>query len=235
MKDTEKLFAIIPAAGLGLRFGSSTPKQYGQILGQPMIYYAISTLSANRKVESIYVVLSPSDKWFNMYDWGNFKKKLKPIYVGGKTRFDTVRNGLKKIECMDNDWILVHDAARPCLRSETLDNLVIALQKNRVGVVLSKKVTDTIKRSKGSLGLIEQTVSRAGLWHALTPQIFRYDILAKALDHPCADLITDESSAVEQLGLSPMLVESHTTNLKVTTADDLALATMLIEKCGGEL
>ena len=76
MKDTEKLLAIIPAAGLGLRFGSSTPKQYGQILGQPMIYYSISTLSANRKVESIYVVLSPSDKWFNMYDWGNFKKKL---------------------------------------------------------------------------------------------------------------------------------------------------------------
>ncbi len=198
-----------------------------------MIYHSINTLWQSRLITRIFVVLAPGDlEWFK-YDWSQFSEKLTILNCGGMTRADSVLNGLvaakQKNLVNPNDWILVHDAARPCLTSIQLDNLINELAEDEVGGLLAVPVADTLKRGNANYR-ITQTESRENLWQAQTPQMFRYDLLTNALHNATNINITDDASAVEALGLHPKLVLSDAYNFKVTYPQDLALAELIIQE-----
>jgi len=226
-----KFFALIPAAGFGSRMGNELPKQYLSLNNKPMIYHAINTLCQTRLITEVFVVLAPSDNEWLKHEWSEFSEKLIVLNCGGVTRAESVLNGLtaakEKRLVGANDWILVHDAARPCLTSIQLEKLINELADDKVGGLLAVPVADTLKRSDTE-GRIAHTESRENLWQAQTPQMFRYDLLTKALRN--ATNVTDDASAIEALGLHPKLVLSDAYNFKVTYPQDLALAELIIQK-----
>ena len=232
MMDSQNIVSMIAAAGIGSRFGGKIPKQYHTILGKPMLYHSIKVLWNHKNLEKIYILLSPKDLFFESFDWSEFGEKIVPLYVGDATRAETVRNGLLKINCLKEDWVLVHDAARPCLSIEALNNLLHSLNRAKSGVVLAKRVTDTIKKVESRNGEITQTLDRSMLWHALTPQVFRYGLLYNILNKSQISYITDESSAVESTGIKPLVIECNTANPKVTKTEDLALAEFILRMRG---
>ena len=217
--------ALVPAAGSGTRMGSELPKQYLPLAGKPMIHHALAALCACPQLTTVFVVLSPQDEWFKSYDWSAFGDKLQPLYCGGATRAESVQNGLLMSELDADDWVLVHDAARPCLTQALIAKLIAELRHDPVGGLLAAPVADTLKRATVE-GRIAHTEDRNGLWGAQTPQMFRVGLLAQALDS--AIQVTDEASAVEALGLHPKLIASDTTNFKVTYPQDLHLAALLL-------
>jgi 2-C-methyl-D-erythritol 4-phosphate cytidylyltransferase len=217
--------ALVPAAGFGSRMGNELPKQYLPLAGQPMIFHALKTLCASREISTVFVVLAPDDTMFHTYDWARFGDKLHTLYCGGKTRAESVLNGLLASELEPDDWVLVHDAARPCLTEAHLAKLIAELRDDAVGGILAVPVADTLKRSDAE-GRIARTEERAGLWQAQTPQMFRAGPLAQALQQ-CGS-VTDEASAIEALGLRPKLVSSESSNFKVTYPQDLLLAELLL-------
>lgn len=228
-----KFLALIPAAGAGSRMGNELPKQYLSLNNRPMIYHAINTLCQNQLIAGVFVVLAPNDdEWFK-YDWSEFSEKLIVLSCGGLTRADSVLNGLtaaKQKNLVDtNDWILVHDAARPCLTSIQLDQLINELSIDEVGGLLAVPVADTLKRSN-TKNRVAHTESRENLWQAQTPQMFRYDLLTHALRSATSINVTDDASAVEALGFHPKLVLGDAYNFKVTYPQDLALAELIIQK-----
>lgn len=228
-----KFLALIPAAGAGSRMGNELPKQYLSLNNRPMIYHAINTLYQNQLIAGVFVVLAPNDdEWFK-YDWSEFSEKLIVLSCGGLTRADSVLNGLtaaKQKNLVDtNDWILVHDAARPCLTSIQLDQLINELSIDEVGGLLAVPVADTLKRSN-TKNRVAHTESRENLWQAQTPQMFRYDLLTHALRSATSINVTDDASAVEALGFHPKLVLGDAYNFKVTYPQDLALAELIIQK-----
>lgn len=227
MPRSPRHFALLPAAGVGARMGATHPKQYLDIHGRPMIWHAIRAFERHAGIARTYVVISPDDEWWSTYDWSGFEK-LRVLRRGGSTRAESVLNGLAAIagEVDAQDWVLVHDAARPCLTQALLDRLMIDLADDPVGGILAAPVADTLKR-EGLDGRIAETVSRAGLWGAQTPQMFRHGQLREALEK-AGNQVTDEASALEFLGLAPRLVESDLGNLKVTYPLDLELATLLL-------
>lgn len=220
-------FALLPAAGVGARMGAEHPKQYLDIHGKPMIWHAIRAFESHPDVDRIYVVISPEDGWWACYDWSGFGK-LTVLRRGGATRAESVLNGLAAIagEVKAKDWVLVHDAARPCLTRALLDKLLAELADDPVGGILAAPVADTLKR-EGQGGRIAETVPRAGLWGAQTPQMFRHGMLREALEK-AGNQVTDEASALEFIGHAPRLVESDPGNLKVTYPRDLDLARLLL-------
>jgi 2-C-methyl-D-erythritol 4-phosphate cytidylyltransferase len=222
-----RYFALLPAAGIGARMGAAHPKQYLDIHGQPMIWHAIRAFEQHAAIDRIFVVISPDDGWWAGYDWSTFSK-LTVLYCGGETRAESVLNGLHACaaEVSGDDWMLVHDAARPCLSQELLGKLLTELAADPVGGILAAPVADTLKRQAAD-GRIAETVPRAGLWGAQTPQMFRHAKLTRALEEVGAE-VTDEASAIEALGLAPKLVESDLTNLKVTYPRDLDVAAWLL-------
>jgi 2-C-methyl-D-erythritol 4-phosphate cytidylyltransferase len=222
-----RYFALLPAAGVGARMGVSHPKQYLEIHGRPMIWHAIRAFETHPDIDGIYVVISPDDGWWPGYDWSGFAK-LTVLRRGGATRAETVLNGLAAIagDVAAADWVLVHDAARPCLTRDLLDKLMGELGDDPVGGILATPVADTLKRQAGD-GRIAETVPRAGLWGAQTPQMFRHGMLRKALEK-AGKQVTDEASALELVGHSPRLVESNLGNLKVTYPRDLEMARLLL-------
>jgi len=220
-------FALVPAAGSGSRMGSELPKQYLPLAGQPMIFHALNTLCSSPEISTVFVVLAPDDELFHTYDWSVFGDKLQPLYCGGAARADTVLNGLLASELEPDDWVLVHDAARPCLTEAHLAKLIVEVRDDEVGGILAVPVADTLKRADEA-ARIEHTEARAGLWQAQTPQMFRVGLLAEALQL-CPE-VTDEASAVEALGLRPRLVLSETSNFKVTYPQDLLLAELLLQQ-----
>ena len=227
------LFALIPAAGSGVRISKKQPKQYAVLAGKPMLWHAVRAVCMP-PVETVFVVLAPDDKAFARQDWKAFKGKLEPLYCGGRTRRDSVYNGLvAAMSAVDpDDWILVHDAARPCLPRRDLESLVRECRADAVGGLLALPAADTVKKaSKDEAGVqrIVGTEDRAQLWLAQTPQMFRAGVLARAL-HSAAGQVTDEASAIEQLGLQPRLVTGSRENLKVTFAEDLAIAETLLAR-----
>jgi 2-C-methyl-D-erythritol 4-phosphate cytidylyltransferase len=217
--------ALVPAAGFGARMGNELPKQYLPLAGQPMIFHALNTLCASPEISTVFVVLAPDDTLFHTYDRSRFGDKLQPLYCGGKTRAESVLNGLLASELEPDDWVLVHDAARPCLAQAHLDKLIAELRDDEVGGILAVPVADTLKRADGD-GRILCTESREQLWQAQTPQMFRAGLLAQALQQ-CSS-VTDEASAIEALGLRPRLVLSEPTNFKVTYPQDLLLAELFL-------
>lgn len=228
-----KFFALIPAAGSGSRMGNELPKQYLPLDNRPMIYHAINMLCRSQLITGVFVILAPSDSEWCKYDWSEFSEKLIALSCGGNTRAESVLNGLtaaKQRNLVDaNDWILVHDAARPCLASNQVEKLIDALVDDEVGGLLAVPVADTLKRSDTEYR-IACTKSRENLWQAQTPQMFRYDLLTKALHNMTNINITDDASAVEALGFHPKLVLSDAYNFKVTYPQDLALAELIIQK-----
>ena len=220
-----EFFALVPAAGSGSRMGGELPKQYLALAGRPMIYHALATLCECADIDTVFVVLAPDDVYWQRYDWSPFGDKLQPLFCGGATRAESVRNGLMASELEPEDWVLVHDAARPCLSQAQLAKLITELHDDEVGGILAVPVADTLKRADATRR-IAQTENREGLWQAQTPQMFRTGLLLRALQQ--ARGVTDEASAVEALGLKPKLVESETTNFKVTYAQDMRLAELLL-------
>jgi 2-C-methyl-D-erythritol 4-phosphate cytidylyltransferase len=232
---TDRLFALIPAAGSGLRMGTSVPKQYFRLGGQTMLEHAVDALLAAPDLEQVLVVVAPDDVAHRQLPR---RARLDFASVGGTTRAASVRNGLKVLRAMqrieDDDWVLVHDAARPCLAREELMHLIDTVATDDVGGLLALPVADTLKRSVDSR--VAQTVDRDGLWRAATPQMFRAGLLARALDEAKggtgAEAVTDESAAIEGLQLHPRLVEGQATNIKVTVPSDWPLAEAILRAQG---
>jgi len=224
-----EFFALVPAAGFGARMGHELPKQYLPLAGQPMIFHALNTLCSCPEISTVFVVLAPDDKLFHTYDWSRFGDKLQPLFCGGGKRSDTVLNGLLASELEPDDWVLVHDAARPCLTQAHLAKLIAELRDDAVGGILAVPVADTLKRADANDRIL-CTESREQLWQAQTPQMFRAGLLTQALQN--APQVTDEASAIEALGLQPKLVLSEPTNFKVTYPQDLLLAELLLTQQG---
>lgn len=220
-------YAIVPAAGSGSRFGAEKPKQYLDLLGRPLIFHTLKALTACPDIERVWVVLAPDDPWWPRFDWSELGAKLETVRCGGATRAESVTNGLQAAAMVaaDDDWVLVHDAARPCISAAMLDALFADLAQDPVGGILAVPVADTLKRADAEQR-VAATEPRDGLWQAQTPQMFRYGLLGDALQK-CRD-VTDEAGAVEALGLKPKLVRGDATNLKVTYPADLALAAMIL-------
>jgi 2-C-methyl-D-erythritol 4-phosphate cytidylyltransferase len=224
-------FALIPAAGSGTRMATERPKQYLPLAGHSMLWHALRALCVD-PVETVFVVLSPDDKSFAAEDWSAFEGRLEPLYCGGASRRDSVFNGLvAAMAAVDaDDWMLVHDAARPCLPRADLERLIDECRNDQIGGILALPVAETVKRAakdEGGAQRVAGTEDRSQLWLAQTPQMFRAGLLAQAL-RSARGPVTDEASAIEQLGLKPRLVTGSRENLKVTWPEDLAIAEAIL-------
>ena len=230
-----RYWLVMPAAGAGRRFGARQsgeriPKQYAALRGRTVIEWALAPFLADSRCAGAVVALAAVDHW-----WPKVAERIPAVTVcqGGAERSESVRNALAALNrrAGKDDWVLVHDAARPCLTSADLDRLLEQAGAHAVGGILAQPVADTLKRANEQTA-IEQTVDRAGLWRAGTPQMFRYGRLLDALEKALAAkrFATDEAQALEWLGEHPLLVEGSAANLKVTTADDLALAESLLAR-----
>jgi 2-C-methyl-D-erythritol 4-phosphate cytidylyltransferase len=224
-------WAIVPNAGLGRRFGGDTPKQYCNVAGRPLVEHSLDALLGHPDVDGVVVALAPEDPY-----WAGWRDMHgKPIYtcLGGGERSDSVLAALLALPATvsEDQWVLVHDAARPCLRAVDLTRLIALGQADSVGAVLACPVRDTIKRANDD-GHCLGTEDRQRLWRAMTPQMFRRGGLTRALQSAqrAGVAVTDESMAMERLGLRPLLVEGSEDNIKVTTPADLALAEYLLKK-----
>lgn len=226
-------FALIPAAGSSSRIAGAQPKQYAALAGRPMLWHAVAAV-CRPPVETVFVVLAPGDTAFKSCDWSAFAGKLEPLYCGGETRRDSVYNGLvAAMAAVDaDDWVLVHDAARPCLPAADLERLVEECRNDQIGGILALPVAETVKRAgkdEGGAQRVAGTEDRSQLWLAQTPQMFRAALLAEALGK-ARGTITDEASAIEQMGLRPRLVVGSRENIKVTYAEDLAIAGAILAR-----
>ncbi len=219
-------WVIIPAAGIGKRMGTEIPKQYLKLGDQTVLEHTINRFQSFSQIKGIVICLAPDDLFFNQL---SISKQIM-MTNGGKERCDSVLNGLNFLEkyAEENDCILVHDAARPCVRKSDIEKLMFELQDHEVGGLLAVPVRDTMKRAKNQH--VETTVNRENLWHALTPQMFRFKTLKMALETALEkqQIITDEAQAIEFLGLHPMLIEGHADNIKITHPNDLQLAHLFL-------
>ena len=231
------VWGLVAGAGSGLRFGSETPKQYALLAGRPMLAHAIERLAADRRVKAIMVVLPPADPTFETFGL-RFGVDVR-LADGGRSRSLSVANGLGRLAAeagaAPQDWVLVHDAARPCLHPDDLAALIDAGQGHPTGALLASSVRDTLKRARPGDGygeaVVDATVSRDRMWRALTPQMFRLGDLASALAEARerGSAITDDSHAIEGWAARrgrppPRLVEARFENPKVTAPDDLEAA-----------
>ncbi|AMP00477.1 2-C-methyl-D-erythritol 4-phosphate cytidylyltransferase [Collimonas arenae] len=222
-------FGLIPAAGIGARLGAGIPKQYMPLAGKPMLAHVLDTFAATAVIAHTFVVVSADDGYIGdlVAAAPHWQGRITILFHGGADRHASVLNGLNAIrtQVSDDDWMLVHDAARPGLTSGLIEHLIAALRDDAVGGLLALPVVDTLKRSDQD-GRVAQTVERTALWAAQTPQMFRYGLLLQALTQATA--LTDEAGAIEMLGLQPCLVEGSPRNFKVTLPHDVALAEMFL-------
>lgn len=221
-----KHWALIPAAGVGRRMGADIPKQYLPLGGKTVLEHTLDALACHPDIDGLVLVLGADDpRAATLPERVQGKPLL--LATGGAQRSDSVSSGLERLagQADDQDWVLVHDAARPCLRQQDLDRLIEALRDHPVGGLLGVPVRDTMKRAAAG-NAVRETVDREGLWHALTPQMFRLGALREALRMAQARglPVTDDASAMELAGHAPVLVEGHGDNLKITRPEDLALA-----------
>ncbi|HTD02878.1 2-C-methyl-D-erythritol 4-phosphate cytidylyltransferase [Undibacterium sp.] len=224
-----RYFALIPAAGVGSRLGAATPKQYLPIGGVPVLRHTVAAFLNAPQIVHTAVVVSAQDGYVD--DALHAAANLSVLRCGGDTRKESVRNGLGALRSLpgldapiaDDDWVLVHDAARPGVTPDLIARLIERVAGHAVGGLLALPVVDTVKRVEG--GTVK-TIPRDGLWLAQTPQMFRYRLLCDALD--AASEVTDEASAIEAAGYSPLLIDGHARNLKITLPSDLALAQLYL-------
>ncbi len=224
-----RYWLVMPAAGTGRRFGETIPKQYAPLNGRTVIEWALAPFASDSRCAGFAVALAPDDRW-----WSRMAQNLPAVVAlpGGAQRSESVRNALAGLSrrASRDDWVLVHDAARPCLPLKDLNRLLSEAASHEVGGLLATPAADTLKRADSSR-LVAETVDRSGLWQAQTPQMFRYGRLCEALDgaHAAGRFPTDEAQAFEWMGEHPLVVEGSPANIKITRADDLALATALLE------
>jgi len=222
MSNTSQYSVVVPAAGVGKRMQANKPKQYLEIAGKTILEHTLENLHRHPLINEVVVVLNPHDPYFS-----NLAIAGAPwltVVKGGAQRSDSVLAGLQYLPSGDQ-WVLVHDAARPCLSHLDLDNLLSLAKHGEVGGILATPVRDTMKRA-GADNLIAHTESREDLWHALTPQFFPLTQLRQALETALSDkvAITDEASAIEYVGGQVKLLEGSASNIKITHPDDLQLA-----------
>lgn len=231
------IWGLVAAAGAGLRFGADAPKQFAPLAGRPMLAHAVEGLAADGRVRSVMVVLPPGDPTFRRLGL-RFGCEVR-LAEGGGDRSGSVANGLDRLAAAagagPGDWVLVHDAARPCLHPEDLAALIDAGLEHPTGALLASPVRDTLKRARtgpGNAGtVVDATVSRDRMWRALTPQMFRLADLAAALSEASGrgEAVTDDAEAIEGWAARrgrppPRLVEARHENLKVTAPGDLGAA-----------
>lgn len=225
--STIRYWAVVPAAGAGRRMNATIPKQYLTLAGQPVIAHTLDILLRHPRLAGMVIAIGAEDEW-----WPNIAAERlaeKPLWVvtGGVERGHSVLNGLDALWewAHPDDWVLVHDAARPCLRSDDLERLLTELADDPVGGLLAIPVRDTLKQADKT-GRIAATVDRSRLWYALTPQMFRLGMLREALRDALARslTVTDEAAAMEAAGFAPRLIEGRADNLKITRPEDLMLA-----------
>ncbi|MFL6710540.1 MAG: 2-C-methyl-D-erythritol 4-phosphate cytidylyltransferase [Massilia sp.] len=233
-----RYFALIPAAGVGARMRADGPKQYMPIAGKPMLAHTVAAFLSADIIAHTFIVVSPEDGQIDGVAGPLLESgKVTVLRCGGATRMDSILNGLQAMGAAvhadavrSDDWVLVHDAARPGLTAGLIEQLIDAVGKHAVGGLLALPVVDTVKNTRdGAL----HTVPRDGLWLAQTPQMFRFALLRVALlaaSQGVSDsaAITDDASAVEALGHTPLLVEGHPRNLKVTLPRDIEIAAMYL-------
>ncbi len=230
-KRTTNIWGVVPAAGIGTRMQSEVPKQYLPLHGQTVIEHTLSRLNRHPAVSGVMVALAAHDQHWHALPVEVTGQVLTTI--GGKERSDSVLAALDALaeHAGEHDWVLVHDAARPCIRQDDIDKLVNTLASHDTGGLLALPVRDTMKRSDQQ-GQVTETVNREHLWHALTPQMFRLGPLLRALQEARASgrKVTDEAQAMELSGHIPQLVEGHADNIKITRPQDLALAALYLQQ-----
>ncbi len=229
----QSVWAVVPAAGIGSRMQADRPKQYLDLNGKMVLQRTLQGLVEHSCIEGIVVAIADNDPW-----WAQILvDTTKPIHVaiGGKERAASVYNALIALANIadDNPWVMVHDAARPCLRHSDIDQMLTRLSDHSVGGILGIPVTDTVKRTNEKGDIIE-TVERQGLWRASTPQMFRLNTLKEALLYAKKQqlVVTDEASAIEFMGLQAMMIEGHADNIKITLPQDLDLAGLFLKQQG---
>ena len=231
MSDSLKYWVVIPAAGEGLRMGVDKPKQYISINNKTIIEHTIDCFIYREEIEKIIVAVSKEDEFWSTLEISDHDKIM--TASGGKERYQSVLNSLKMLssEAEDDDWVMVHDAARPCLNQSAIDRLIIQLKGHDIGGILAMPCRDTMKRSNDT-GEIDETVERQSLWHAQTPQMFKYGKLLLAIQDALKNkaVVTDEAMAVERLGFKPMLVLGHQENIKLTYKDDLESLRLYLDR-----
>ena len=224
-------WAIVPAAGSGSRMGAALPKQYLRLGDRTVLEHTLDTLLGVETLAGVVLVVAPDDS-----TWASIRPRYAgqalEVVSGGTERCHSVLNGLDALtgKAAASDWVLVHDAARPCVRSDDIRALLAGMDADCDGGLLGIPVADTMKRVAAD-GRVTATINRSGLWHALTPQMFRLEPLRDALRQAIAanHLVTDEASAMELAGYRPLMVQGHRDNIKITLPADLALAAFYLQ------
>jgi 2-C-methyl-D-erythritol 4-phosphate cytidylyltransferase len=231
MPEHAKFWGVIPAAGIGTRMETDIPKQYLKIRGKCILEYTLERFCHFPRISGVVVALAETDPYWPTLSISSHEKLMQT--TGGEERCHSVLNGLRRLAevAAPDDWVLVHDAARPCVRVEDIEKLIDKVSAEGIGGLLAVPVRDTMKRAD-KLNCVTETVDRAGLWHALTPQMFRLAKLAEAIENALQQelLVTDEAQAMEFHKKPPLLVEGHPDNIKVTHPRDLLLAELFLSQ-----
>ena len=229
MNHSINFWAVVPAAGVGKRMNADRPKQYLELAGKTVIEHTLLRLLSAEVFTAVVVAISEEDPYWPDLDVSVHKKII--TAAGGKERADSVLSALKAIRTVasDDDWVLVHDAARPCITKIDIHHLIDSLKTDEIGGILALSSYDTLKSVQGD-NIIVGTLDRSHIWRALTPQMFRYGLLKNALEAAEGNAaITDEASALELQGMQPKIVEGRPDNIKITRPEDLALAQFYME------
>lgn len=230
--QNEKTFVVIvPAAGVGKRMLASCPKQYLEINNQSILTHTTNRLLSHDKIAKVIIVLSNDDEYFGQTELADNANVIR--VSGGKERVDSVLNGLQSIDIEKYPWILVHDAARPCITHDDIDKVIEQCLTNNCGGLLAAQVVDTMKQSSQEhSNAVDSTIDRSNLWHAFTPQMYKTVELKQAIEQALEQGldITDESSAIELAGLPSLLVSGRRDNIKITRPEDIALATFYLDQ-----
>jgi 2-C-methyl-D-erythritol 4-phosphate cytidylyltransferase len=230
-QDDKQFVVIVPAAGVGKRMLASCPKQYLEINNQSILTHTTNRLLSHANIAKVIIVLSDDDAYFGQTELADNENIIR--VSGGEERVDSVLNGLQAIDVEKYPWILVHDAARPCVTHDDIDKIIDQCIANNCGGLLAAQVVDTIKEnSQEHLNAVGSTIDRANLWHAFTPQMYKTVELKQAIEQALEQglQITDESSAIEFAGLPSLLVLGRRDNIKITRPEDIALATFYLDQ-----
>ncbi len=225
------LIVVVPAAGVGQRMQADCPKQYLSIDGLTILEHTVLRLLDHQHIDKVVIAIGAEDGYFSDTQLANHPNVV--TVIGGEERVDSVLAGLAKIDSSQYPWVLVHDAARPCVTHDDIDALIASCLQHNAGGLLAAPVYDTVKKCASESSLeVEGTLDRRALWRALTPQMYRTEELTDAIEQAQINniIITDESSAIEYAQLPSFLVQGSSDNIKITRPDDLALAAFLLDK-----